>query len=63
MEYLINQDNFNQLIQIDSFLAQIEVRGDSVQYLMSSRLSLKRIVDSLEKIEEKENINKQIKEE
>jgi hypothetical protein len=63
MDYIITQENLNQLMQIDARLAVIEVRGDSVEHLLTCRLSLKRIVESLKQVDESKNIEKEIKEE
>lgn len=44
--------------RIDSALSNIEVKGDSVQYLMLARNSLKEIFSLIEEVQEEETINK-----
>ena len=58
MAYLISNENAQNLVQIMNRLAEIEVKGNSVEHLFASRMLLKQIIESLKEAE-----NKEIKEE
>lgn len=60
MDYLISNENAQNLVQIMNRLAEIEVKGNSVEHLFASRMLLKQIIESLKEIKEE---NKETKEE
>lgn len=43
------------IIKMDSRLSLIEVKGDSVEHLLTVRIMLKTLKEEIEKIEEEEN--------
>jgi hypothetical protein len=50
----IKEDIQNLLVQIDSRLTLVEVKGESVQHLFSSRLMLKDVLEKIQSLELKE---------
>ena len=54
-KYTSEADVKNVLFQIATKLSNIEVKGDSVEFLFASRLMLKELFDKIEKIEEEES--------
>lgn len=52
-KFLIQEDKIQLLIKIFEQLALIEVKGDSVIHLYTSRMSIKEVVESIK--EEYEN--------
>jgi len=54
-KYKSETDVKNMILQINNKLAEVEVRGTSVEFLFASRLMLKELFDKIEKIEEEEN--------
>lgn len=51
-KYKSEADVKNVLFQIATKLSNVEVKGDSVEFLFASRLMLKELFDKIEKIEE-----------
>lgn len=52
MDYRLSEEAAQALIKIYERLALVEVKGDSVEQLFASRLSLKQTIESLKEIEE-----------
>jgi thymidylate synthase len=60
MDYIISNENAQNLIQIMNRLAEIEVKGNSVEYLFTSRILLKQVIESLREIKKDNEENKNI---
>lgn len=56
MNYLISNENAQNLVQIMNRLASVEVKGDSVEHIFASRMLLKQIIESLKEVKDDEEI-------
>lgn len=52
--YKADLDIKEAMSKINAKLSQIEVKGDSVEFLFASRLMLKELFENIEEVEEKE---------
>lgn len=55
MKYSCDTNLKNVIIQINSKLSEIEVKGNSVELLFASRVMLKELFENIKEIEEEEN--------
>lgn len=54
MKYSCDTNLKNVIIQINSKLSEIEVKGNSVELLFASRVMLKELFENIKEIEEEE---------